>query len=173
MDGASAGNVYTNNCGGMFGLNWGSDLSSGGCPDGTSNTVMLNHLRIGVTDKDRRGTWAMGTSGASITAAHGIVGGDCTVHNDNREKSDDTEDCSQVVAAVPSTTLVTMRMGCSYDNAPNNWPNFQAQARSCHPGCVIVAMGDGSVRIVKDSIDQETWRRANSRNDGLLYNFDQ
>ena len=41
----------------------------------------------------------MGISGASITAAHGI--GDCTVPNDAMEKSDDTEDCSQVVAAIP------------------------------------------------------------------------
>jgi prepilin-type N-terminal cleavage/methylation domain-containing protein/prepilin-type processing-associated H-X9-DG protein len=39
-------------------------------------------------------------------------------------------------------------------------------ARSYHPGSVNVAMCDGSVRTVNDSIDLAAWRAAGSRGDG-------
>ena len=43
-----------------------------------------------------------------------------------------------------------------------------ATARSWHPGGVNVAMGDGSVRFVKDSIGQAVWRGLGTRNGGEL-----
>jgi prepilin-type N-terminal cleavage/methylation domain-containing protein len=171
MDGGSGGTVYTNNVGGCMGLNWGHRLQALTAEDGASNTILLNEIRAGLTDKDRRGTWAMGLGGASITCAHAI--GDCTSPNDTAEKSDDTEDCGQVKALFPPNTLgAKFHMGCSEDNPPRNWPNWQAQARSKHTGGVLAAMGDASVRFFRDTIDQETWRRANSRNDGLTWNVD-
>jgi prepilin-type N-terminal cleavage/methylation domain-containing protein/prepilin-type processing-associated H-X9-DG protein len=39
-------------------------------------------------------------------------------------------------------------------------------ARSYHPGAVNVALGDGSVRAVTDSIDLAAWRATGSRGDG-------
>jgi prepilin-type N-terminal cleavage/methylation domain-containing protein/prepilin-type processing-associated H-X9-DG protein len=39
-------------------------------------------------------------------------------------------------------------------------------ARSYHPGSVNVALGDGSVRAVTDSIDLAAWQAAGSRGDG-------
>ncbi|MBR4753161.1 MAG: DUF1559 domain-containing protein, partial [Thermoguttaceae bacterium] len=39
-------------------------------------------------------------------------------------------------------------------------------ARSRHPGGVNVAMCDGSVRFVNDTIDRQTWWRLGSMNDG-------
>jgi prepilin-type N-terminal cleavage/methylation domain-containing protein len=167
MDGTSGGATYTNHDGGCLGLNWGARIEQ--IRDGSANTIMLNHIRIGLTSGDRRGVWAMGTSGASITAAHAI--GDCTVPNDQNEYSDDTEDCNAVRTdlGVGNTGLGRLKMGCSNDNLPNNWPNFQAQARSIHIQGVLVAMADGSVRFFKDSTDQNTWRWANSRDDGNIY----
>ena len=36
--------------------------------DGTSNVIAVDELRIGPNNTDRRGTWAMGTACASISA---------------------------------------------------------------------------------------------------------
>jgi len=162
--------ALTNNMGGMFHINGGVAL--GRVPDGTANTVMINHVRIGLTSKDRRGVWAMGLGGSSITAGHAT--GDCTVPNDNREYSDDTENCNDVRTelGVGNTGLGQIRMGCSNDNLPNNWPNWQAQARSTHLGGVLACMADGSVRFISDSLDEDNWRMANSRNDGYSGKLD-
>jgi len=173
-DGGSVGGAFTNNRGGMFGLNWGCAI--GRVPDGTSNTVMINHLRVGWSARDRRGTWAMGLGGASITAGHAT--GDCTVPNDDREYSDDIENCNDVrtdlagMGVTATTGFGKFRMGCSNDNLPNNWPNWQGQARSPHTGGVLCCMADGSVRFVRDTVDQTEWMRANSRDDGASGNLD-
>src|SRR5438874_9353141 len=74
----------------IFGVNWGARLTAG--PDGTSNTVMFNEVRIGLNANDRRGVWAMGLAGSSVTAASAI--GDATGPNDGNEYSDDIEDCN-------------------------------------------------------------------------------
>lgn len=46
-----------------------------------------------------------------------------------------------------------------------------ATARSQHPGGVNVAMCDGSVRFVSESISQATWRSLGSRNGGEIVQF--
>lgn len=43
-----------------------------------------------------------------------------------------------------------------------------ASARSWHPGGVNAAMGDGSIRFVRESIDRGVWRGLGSRNGGEL-----
>src|SRR5262245_46552829 len=65
---------------GVFGTN--QSLSVGGLSvlDGTSNTVMINHLRAGPVAGDMRGTWAFGEPGCSLTANHAV--GDNTTPND-------------------------------------------------------------------------------------------
>ncbi len=154
--------------GGPFGINWGAKMAAH-ISDGTSNTVLFNEVRIGLNDKDRRGVWAMGLAGSSVTAAHAT--GDSTVPNDANEYSDDIEDCNATRQAMGlgNTGLGPMRMGCSNDNLPNNWPNWQAQARSSHPGYTIcVAFCDGSVRLIQPTIPQTLWASIASRNDGAV-----
>ena len=63
-----------------------------------------------------------------------------------------------------------LKMGCSNDNRPRNWPNWQLQARSSHAGGVNACFGDGSVRFVKDTISQNIWFYILSRNDGVALN---
>jgi prepilin-type N-terminal cleavage/methylation domain-containing protein/prepilin-type processing-associated H-X9-DG protein len=154
--------------GGMIVINGGLRLTD--VSDGLSNTVCVNEVRVGVTDKDRRGTWAMGVGGASLTGALGY--GDCGTPNDTNEKSDDIENCNDIIAVVPPATLQKMRMGCSYDNGPNNWPNWQAGARSLHTGGVNAAMGDGSVRFVRDGVSIQAWHWTNGRSDGQIVSLD-
>jgi prepilin-type N-terminal cleavage/methylation domain-containing protein/prepilin-type processing-associated H-X9-DG protein len=155
--------------GGIFGINWGARMED--ITDGTSLTIMFNELRIGLNANDRRGVWAMGVAGSSVTAAHAT--GDSTNPNDANEYSDDIEDCNRVRQSLGvgnSGMGPQMRMGCSNDNLPNNWPNWQAEARSRHGQGVNVAFSDGSVRYIRNEVNTTVWFRMNSRNDGQIYN---
>jgi prepilin-type processing-associated H-X9-DG protein len=57
-------------------------------------------------------------------------------------------------------------MGCSDDNQPQNWPNWQANARSMHRGGINCCFCDGSVRFIYTEVPQTVWRYIQSRNDG-------
>jgi prepilin-type processing-associated H-X9-DG protein len=158
--------------GGVMGINWGANFIA--IRDGTSNTVMLTELRVGLNDVDRRGVWAMGLAGASVTAANGSTG-DCPTPNDANEFSDDVEDCKLIREragfALTSGMGVT-GMGCSNDNRPQNWPNWQAQSRSMHAarGGVNVCFADGSVRWVINSITPQIWDAMLTRGGGEAFN---
>jgi len=160
------GATPTGNVGGPFGANYGARLSELTSADGTSTTIIFNEIRVGLNDVDRRGTWAMGVGGSSLTCA--VSTGDSTQPNDSNEYSDDIENCNDIRTRLGTgnSGLGPKRMGCSNDNLPNNWPNWQAQARSLHPGGVQVCFGDGSTRSISNTIAQSTWRLLNSRNDG-------
>jgi prepilin-type N-terminal cleavage/methylation domain-containing protein/prepilin-type processing-associated H-X9-DG protein len=166
-DGSETG-AGTGNAGGVFGANYGARIAELISQDGSSNTVLINELRVGINQGDRRGVWAMGVAGSSLTAANAIVGQDCVQPNDNTEKSDDIEDCTALRATIGKATtgMGAMQMGCSFDNAPRNWPNWQAQARSLHPGGVNACFGDGSTRYVTNNIPTTVWYLIQSRNDG-------
>jgi prepilin-type N-terminal cleavage/methylation domain-containing protein/prepilin-type processing-associated H-X9-DG protein len=157
--------------GGPFWINGGAKLAQISAADGTANTTLFNEVRIGLNQNDRRGVWAMGLAGASVTCALAI--GDCTTPNDSNEYSDDIEDCNAARQAggVGNTGWGKLQMGCSNDNLPANWPNWQAQARSRHNGGVNSCFCDGSVRFVVNSVPQSIWFQMNSRDDGQPYNF--
>ncbi len=116
--------------------------------DGTSKTMLVAEIRVGLTDKDRRGTWAMGTAGASALFWHGY-GGDDNGPNAANDSSDDVEGCAEVIDEVGLETMRKQRMTC--------WepcPSFQATARSQHdPGGVQAVFLDGSVHWLDDSIN--------------------
>ena len=155
--------------GGPMGINWGAKMND--ISDGSSNTILLNEIRIGINASDRRGCWAMGLGGASVTGANNR--GDCILPNDNTEYSDDIENCNaaRVAAGLGNSGLGILRMGCSNDNLPNNWPNFQAQARSKHIGGVNACFSDGSVKFIVNSIQQNIWGYVQSRNDGQALDY--
>jgi prepilin-type N-terminal cleavage/methylation domain-containing protein/prepilin-type processing-associated H-X9-DG protein len=157
--------------GGAFGINWGATLKQISSADGTSSTILINEVRAGLNVKDRRGVWAMGVGGSSVTCAIGAAGGgDCKQPNDNDEYSDDTENCNEARAAANAGNngLGKLRFGCSNDNLPNNWPNWQANARSLHPGGVHCCFADGSVRFIYNNIANNIWIAVNSRDDGVV-----
>src|SRR5439155_26548732 len=119
-DGGSTGGGTTDNCGGAMGVNCGATLTQISSKDGTANTIMLNEIRAGLVSVDRRGVWAMGLGGSSITAACAI--GDATQPNDANEYSDDIEDCNAVRQAlgVGNSGPGPNRMGCHTANLPKN-----------------------------------------------------
>jgi hypothetical protein len=140
----------TLNGGGVMCINWGAGIHR--IEDGSSNTVMLGEVRNGavLSDADPRGSWALGFPGASVLVGH--FSWDCTVPNTIEDNADDCE-------------------GCINDpkNGMGAWPGCpfqQAQARGKHTGGVVVAMGDASVRFVRNSVTQANWWYMNARNDG-------
>ncbi len=141
--------------GGVMCINYGASLD-GGIPDGTSNTVMLGEVRIGSTlaASDPRGTWAFGFPGASVLA--GQASWDCTGPNNDTTLADDV--------GPGAVNAYQQQMGAYIDDAYN-----QAEARSRHPGGVVVAMCDGSVRFVLNSVSQSIWWYMNARDDGATW----
>jgi prepilin-type N-terminal cleavage/methylation domain-containing protein len=142
--------AFSLSAGGVMCQNWGSTLI--GISDGTSSTVMINHLRSGPVAGDMRGTWAFGLPGGSVTAGNAI--GDCLTPNDSGCCSDDVLGC---------VDRPDIRMGCW------NGGYGQGQARSEHSGITIAAFGDGSVRNIINAVTNRVWYQMISRNDNQPY----
>jgi prepilin-type N-terminal cleavage/methylation domain-containing protein len=151
----------TMNCGGGGNYNgWGNSAGVlclnkawpiANLSDGSSNVIMVNHVRSGPTADDMRGSWAFGLG--STTANHAV--GDCYGPNDTGCCSDDLAGCSD---------RPDIRMGCW------NGGYGQAGSRANHSTVVLAAMGDASVRAFKNGISQQTWYQINSSNDGNVWN---
>jgi len=136
--------------GGVMCVDWGAGIHR--IEDGSSNTIMIGHIRVGPTAGDMRGTWAFGLPGGSTMANHAV--GDDLTPNCTNSNADDVLGC---------VDRPDIAMGC--------WGSGygQATARSVHTGTVLVGMGDGSVRGVTNSTTQTVWFFMNSRNDGQTY----
>ena len=139
--------------GGTMCINWGCAVNR--IEDGASNTIMLAEVRSGayLSVNDTRGVWALGYPGASV-----IVGMASWDDNFPNTTEDSADDCN----------------GCINDPADGMgaWPGCpfqQANSRSKHIGGVQVAMGDGSVRFVKNTITTANWWYMNMRNDGMIW----
>src|SRR6056297_2210728 len=141
----------------MMSINYGARFRD--IRDGLSSTIMFAEVRAGVDPSDLRGTWAIGVAGASVVAANAI--GDSTGPNDRLAESDDIEMCSQFWRADLGPRE---HMGC----APGDWHNWQAQSRSLHVAGAQIALSDGSVRVINNSIDMQVWFNLNSAADGAV-----
>jgi prepilin-type N-terminal cleavage/methylation domain-containing protein/prepilin-type processing-associated H-X9-DG protein len=64
--------------------------------------------------------------------------------------------------------------GCDYDTNIGDWPNggFSYGASSAHAGGVNVAMADGSVKFIKNSIAWNIWWGLGTRNGGEVISAD-
>jgi hypothetical protein len=123
--------------------------------DGTSNTVLIDELRVGPADSDIRGTWALGQVGASLVAGAGR--NDTPTPNFGISGGDDIQGCSD---------RPDLGMGCAAI------PSYQVSSRSRHHGGVLTAFIDGHVQFCKNSVTQGTWFMLHSRNDGMVISGD-
>jgi prepilin-type N-terminal cleavage/methylation domain-containing protein len=136
--------------GGVFTINRGITLTA--ITDGTSNTILIDELRIGPSANDIRGTWAMGQAGASLSAGNGRT--DTPTPNvsysgwDDIQGADDRPDIGMGACG-----------GCG---------SWQVTAKSRHTGGVLTAFADGGVRFVRNTVSQTTWFLLHSRNDGQV-----
>ena len=113
--------------------------------DGTTNTIMLGEMRVGLSSQDRRGVWAMGMCGSNFhcrTAWNGA-----TQPNDCKQGVDDIYDIQKVKDELGAATL----QGECMDAATVD--SGQSVIRSVHPGGAFVALADGSVRFITDFVD--------------------
>ncbi|WP_020468154.1 DUF1559 domain-containing protein [Zavarzinella formosa] len=144
--------------------NYGATIAA--IVDGTSNTVMVAELRAGISPLDPRGVWALGFPGSSIVNA----GRDSTNAQPNNflgtsSQGDEIALCQGVTGAFWTADLGPSKgMGCTGSGSEMT----SGQARSLHTGGVNVAMCDGSVRFIKNTIDQATWCLIRSKADGLV-----
>lgn len=148
-------------------------LSIGEIKDGTTNTIMVGELRVGVSSQDRRGTWAMGCAGASGLFAHG-AGGDANGPNPCNDNSDDIKDCGTLKSTMASI-LIDKCLTCHAASSNN-----QAAPRSAHGDGIFVCRADGGVQFVSDFVqlggvvgpNMAVWDRLIAAADGLVLSAD-
>ena len=114
---------------GVMGLNAAVKISQ--VQDGTSKTMLLSEVRVGLVEVDLRGTWAFGGAGASALFWHGypavpqdgtVMQGTANGPNDPSIDSDDIADCLKIIGEVGRQTLLDERMDCK----PSQSALFQA-----------------------------------------------
>ena len=115
--------------------------------DGSSNTLLLGEIRIGLNAQDQRGTWALGAPGASVLYQHGWGKGHTV--NSCTSNTDDILDCPSLVATLGAARMQQECMTCN--NGING--NQQSVVRSRHPGGANICMADGSVRFISEFIE--------------------
>lgn len=116
--------------------------------DGTTKTIMLAEMRVGLSQRDRRGVWAMGMCGSSVHCRH--IWNGVNVPNDCNEGNDDLLGLADVIADVGRAQL---RLECMMPGTGFTPASGQSTVRSVHTGGVFVTMADGSVHFISDHID--------------------
>jgi prepilin-type N-terminal cleavage/methylation domain-containing protein/prepilin-type processing-associated H-X9-DG protein len=150
----------------VMAANYGSKIQA--ISDGTSNTVLFNEVRSGISPLDPRGTWALGFPGASITNA-GRAPYNPTPNNtlgDSGNDGDEIQNCSKFwFKGIGSL----QGMGCINDKGAIM---TSGMARSLHSGGVNSCFCDGSVRFIGNSVSELTWGLLQSKADGLVLGND-
>jgi prepilin-type N-terminal cleavage/methylation domain-containing protein len=124
-----------------------------GITDGSSNTIMMTEVLAGLNSADSRGVWAMGQIGS------GSIGGYAQGTNLTPNARNDGSD---TIVTCPGSTAAAQNLGCVSGASTNT----SATARSAHTGGVNAAMGDGTVRFIRDSISQQAYYQLGSAMDG-------
>ena len=136
---------------GVMGTNKASTIAE--ITDGTSFTMLLAEVRVGLADIDIRGTWAMPGPGSGLYW-HGWSGdGDGFTANGPNDCSfftDNIPQCNKVSAAAGGArTLFAECMSCKSSVGSE----IRIGARSQHQGGIFVALCDGSAHWVSDDIE--------------------
>ena len=134
----------------------GSNLSMGVSEiyDGTSNTVLLGEVRVGVAAVDRRGTWALEGPGASALWGHAWAQTPSpNACHDSDWVSIDYNDVVTNAGGVGALRAACMSLLSAYPGY-----NGSAATRSRHAGGVFVTLADGSIRFISNYIETSpTW----------------
>ena len=162
---------------GVMGLS--TSLSRAQITDGTSKTILSGEMRAGVNEFDLRGIWADGSAAASSAWFHIFGPSNCFW-------ADDSTRFSPLFSSLGPgyyQLLAQQCMPAQNSQSGNPSGNFRSQ----HAGGILVAMCDGSVRFISNTVqvgdkqpsvyewawngsplDMGTWERLNASGDGLV-----
>lgn len=131
---------------------FGASRSIAKVTDGTSRTVMLSEVVSGsdLSDQtaDYRGTWWLDQG---VGYSHWR-----TPNNPQHDRMGDAPGTADYNSTKPG--LPPIRTG------PGGWGGWMTAARSRHPGGVVAANADGSVRFVDEMIASDVWTALGSMN---------
>jgi prepilin-type N-terminal cleavage/methylation domain-containing protein/prepilin-type processing-associated H-X9-DG protein len=132
-------------------FNWNVKRGFKDITDGTSNTAALSEVIVGPnatgpTDLDARGTWSDDWGGAYTHRFGPNSGG------------------GDIIPYQAYGYCVPLRAPCGAEGLC--WSDVYIGARSFHTGGVNMALADGSVHFVTNSINQSTWQALGSINGG-------
>jgi prepilin-type N-terminal cleavage/methylation domain-containing protein len=128
--------------------------------DGTSNTLFISEVVAWDSSEDVRGVWTNQSAGAGAffawtpPNAQGVVTDPVT---------GTTFPGHDLLAACDTRIPPDDPLYCGTAPSSSDWCNLYAAARSHHPGGVVAAMADASVRFVSNGINLQTWRAMASR----------
>jgi prepilin-type N-terminal cleavage/methylation domain-containing protein/prepilin-type processing-associated H-X9-DG protein len=112
--------------------------------DGTSKTVMVAEMKVGLSQDDRRGVWAMGMCGSNFHCRQaGFVPNLCDMG------IDDVMGWKKLTDTIPAQ----LTTDCMYPFTGGSDVSGQSLVRSRHPGGANCALADGSVRFISDFIE--------------------
>lgn len=149
------------------GLFWrGSSTRFADITDGTSNTILMAETRFGMRGPD---TTMLVDHRTQIKRVSG--GGACSAPAEDLVARGSTRfEGRRAGQWMRNITYQTFINGFFPPNARepdvSHHGEAVAGARSAHPGGVNVALADGSVRLVSDTINLITWRNLHDRRDG-------
>ncbi|HEX4414776.1 MAG TPA: DUF1559 domain-containing protein, partial [Lacipirellulaceae bacterium] len=113
--------------------------------DGTTKTIMLAEMRVGLTNDDRRGVWAMGMCGSNFHCRQAAFVPNLCLSPNNVDD----------VYGGPSLANGLLAPECMAPDPTTN-ASGQSLVRSRHPGGANCAMADASVRFISDFIESGT-----------------
>jgi len=170
----------------VMAVNYGARVDA--IPDGSSNTIAFNEVRVGVSPADRRGVWAMGMAGSSMTCGNAL---DDNPTPNNHLNGDGAATSAQVSGTKVGSTgpssggdsiqgchnfwtasLGPQGMGCFDNTDQASWEldgeeSRTGEARSQHAGGVNACFADGHVQFISNDINQYTWYCLLSASDGV------
>lgn len=124
---------------------------------GASQLIFVEEIRAGIHPLDRRGVWALGFAGSSVTVCHGLHGN----MGPNRG-SDAIQGCTDIAKDV--TDLDVQCMSClKAEDDPRLEISERATARSSHVGGINALMADGAVQFIANAVDIRTWHNLHKR----------
>ena len=126
--------------------------------DGTSNTLFISEVRGWDNVLDIRGAWTITHPGAAAFLAFTPPNakGQSIIDPDDASTIDGRDFIGGCAADIPSTDAMACVLSTDYCN-------LYAAARSDHPGGVVAAMADASVRFVGENVELRVWRAMSTR----------
>lgn len=135
--------------------------------DGLSNTILAAELRSGKSPLDPRGVWALGFPGSSIVNAgrSALNPSPNNILGDSGVDGDEIQNCKKFW----SSTIGSLdHLGCMKSGSVMT----SGMSRSLHPSVVNSVFVDGSVRVIRNNIDEASWCFLISKAEGMIVSLD-